>query len=381
MKTIINQHPLLLHRSSSSSSYVLYGLIVSYFTHAGNPDNYNYLYGSLSSTMLHVNPALICGSQQQTNYSIEDGLLDIEQLENYPCPLENHSSIPECSSSSSASGDSSADTDSDLIPPQLSPMLSANGDRKDHLPGLNHHCANCHISTTPLWRRSPDGHGMLCNACGLYYKTNNCHRPMDHEKFSSRLFAASAAAGAPLALTVGDHHHLMPPKKKKRKTPPRSDIHCSNCGNSDTPLWRKNENGQPLCNACGLYWKFHGYHKPVMKNLIVNLRDRQSSESESECPRTTGNFCGKSGSDDSEMRRVIENGDIASWTKDNIQNHSLGLIKVQKALECLNALRRREPPVPAVENGNWKDVTNCLSDLNSQISDFLNVVSSLAGEQ
>ncbi|KAK3813972.1 MAG: hypothetical protein J3Q66DRAFT_285066, partial [Benniella sp.] len=38
-------------------------------------------------------------------------------------------------------------------------------------------CANCRTTTTPLWRRDSSGN-TICNACGLYYKLHNVHRPV-----------------------------------------------------------------------------------------------------------------------------------------------------------------------------------------------------------
>ncbi|KAK3829203.1 MAG: hypothetical protein J3Q66DRAFT_293016, partial [Benniella sp.] len=38
-------------------------------------------------------------------------------------------------------------------------------------------CANCRTTTTPLWRRDTSGN-TICNACGLYFKLHNVHRPV-----------------------------------------------------------------------------------------------------------------------------------------------------------------------------------------------------------
>ncbi|KAI9311938.1 hypothetical protein BX666DRAFT_1991065 [Dichotomocladium elegans] len=39
-------------------------------------------------------------------------------------------------------------------------------------------CYNCKVTRTPLWRRTPDRAHTLCNACGLYFKQYNRHRPV-----------------------------------------------------------------------------------------------------------------------------------------------------------------------------------------------------------
>ncbi|CAG8587718.1 16446_t:CDS:2, partial [Racocetra fulgida] len=45
-------------------------------------------------------------------------------------------------------------------------------------PPRNVECYNCGVNKTPLWRRTPDRMHSLCNACGLYYKQYNTHRPL-----------------------------------------------------------------------------------------------------------------------------------------------------------------------------------------------------------
>ena len=37
----------------------------------------------------------------------------------------------------------------------------------------------------------------------------------------------------------------------------RTGLECANCNTTHTTLWRRNNQGEPVCNACGLYYKLH----------------------------------------------------------------------------------------------------------------------------
>lgn len=49
----------------------------------------------------------------------------------------------------------------------------------------------------------------------------------------------------------------------------RAGTSCANCQTTTTTLWRRNANGDPVCNACGLYYKLHNVSNDSSQDISV----------------------------------------------------------------------------------------------------------------
>lgn len=59
------------------------------------------------------------------------------------------------------------------------------------------------------------------------------------------------------------------PEKFSKTSPSTKNtkfLQCTNCNTKTTPLWRKSNNGDLLCNACGLFYKLHGVLRPLSQS-------------------------------------------------------------------------------------------------------------------
>lgn len=109
-----------------------------------------------------------------------------------------------------------------------------------------------------------------------HHQTHSSH----HHGYSSTNSAHHHSVGgsAKAANTVANLGGVVAEEKSSRRLSAsrRVGLTCTNCHTSNTSLWRRNTLGEPVCNACGLYYKLHGVPRPMaMKKDSIQTRKRK----------------------------------------------------------------------------------------------------------
>ncbi|KAF2677154.1 hypothetical protein K458DRAFT_350683 [Lentithecium fluviatile CBS 122367] len=109
--------------------------------------------------------------------------------------------------------------------------------------------------------------GGRCNGMGGQQGCNGCPAFNNRVSKTAQFALAQTNAGTSSDATMGE----APTASTSTSVIPA----CQNCRTTVTPLWRRDEAGHTICNACGLYYKLHGTHRPVeMKKQEIKRRKR-----------------------------------------------------------------------------------------------------------
>ncbi|KAG0734611.1 hypothetical protein G6F62_010204 [Rhizopus arrhizus] len=149
-----------------------------------------------------------------------------------------------------------------------SPTTKAKG--KSYRPPRQLECFNCHVTKTPLWRRTPDRAHSLCNACGLYYKQYGTHRPLHVRQKQQTPTTNKESQLSPMNSNTDVNYaveaaaHLLRPLLNQNV-----QSKCSKCDQVKASLQKLNDD-ELICESCH-------YH-----NLNAGEKKRRRSSFEEE---------------------------------------------------------------------------------------------------
>ncbi|KAF8931174.1 hypothetical protein BGZ52_013172 [Haplosporangium bisporale] len=106
-------------------------------------------------------------------------------------------------------------------------------------------------------------------------KRPRAHGRHSESKSESKALDESADSGAVMQHSNSSESSL---NNGDNSSAPLVPTKCTNCDTQTTPLWRRNPEGLPLCNACGLFLKLHGVVRPLsLKTDVIKKRNRNQN--------------------------------------------------------------------------------------------------------
>ncbi|XP_054162409.1 intracellular coagulation inhibitor 2-like [Oppia nitens] len=141
----------------------------------------------------------------------------------------------------------------------------------------------------------------------------------------------------------GDHRpHVS--KISRVSTLRKSFLHCANCGTNKTTMWRRDAGGVHVCNACGLFFRINGFNRPVsMRRDVIRTRKRREKDA-----MPTPN---------DESLNTRESLDLSSIELSSMSGESPPLVKVE-------AIDRNITPSSTLSSASTSSNESCNSSFN-----------------